>query len=524
MAQEKENFITLAEAAKSTPYSQEYLSLLVRKGSVKGEKIGRNWYTTSEWVDAYIQRQQKTLISQLARKVNSTGKLPTDIRVSEENLFSPSLHELDESSSADVGDSARNAAHASSSKNITRDTHVVHFEAEADLKKIQPLGAIDRFRRLHMWITSLRNSFFTFGFSFLCASIFFIIGLAATHATVATLESAFGIRRGFSAEIKNQLLFARADIAYALRTVDYLFSESPVIASMSRSKNLFLFSLGAIAEKVSDRAGSLSTTHPRPLSLPSPRQSDMQREAAELYRTMEKLVVQGIFSLPKNFAAIGPASGIGISVPTPVEASDVEDGDIISFNGGKYYLSSAAYDQNMFGVVSMDPAITIDAASQGPHTGIPLISSGRSFVRVSTINGEIHSGDYVTSSLIPGIGTKGEDFGYVLGIALEEYTEKNPERVGKIAVALNIHAITPLTRLAAHPLQSLRYMLAILIGISSLFIGFIYFGKVARTGVEALGRNPLAARFIELGIFLNLTLTFGIIVVGVVIAYVIIIV
>jgi F0F1-type ATP synthase membrane subunit c/vacuolar-type H+-ATPase subunit K len=65
--------------------------------------------------------------------------------------------------------------------------------------------------------------------------------------------------------------------------------------------------------------------------------------------------------------------------------------------------------------------------------------------------------------------------------------------------------------------------MAFIIGFSSVVTGFIYFGKVARSGVEALGRNPLAARLIQFGIFINLLLTFGIMLLGGVIAYVIII-
>lgn len=45
--------ITLSEAAKGTPYSQEYLSLLARKGQLDAVKIGRNWHTTHAAVAAY---------------------------------------------------------------------------------------------------------------------------------------------------------------------------------------------------------------------------------------------------------------------------------------------------------------------------------------------------------------------------------------------------------------------------------------------------------------------------------------
>jgi len=48
-----EIWIRLAEAAEGTPYSQEYLSLLARKGRLEAIKRGRVWYTTRLAVKAY---------------------------------------------------------------------------------------------------------------------------------------------------------------------------------------------------------------------------------------------------------------------------------------------------------------------------------------------------------------------------------------------------------------------------------------------------------------------------------------
>ncbi|MBZ9572969.1 hypothetical protein KJA17_02210 [Patescibacteria group bacterium] len=50
-------YISLAEAAKySDCYSQEYLSLRARQGKLKAIKIGRNWVTTKEWIDEYLEK------------------------------------------------------------------------------------------------------------------------------------------------------------------------------------------------------------------------------------------------------------------------------------------------------------------------------------------------------------------------------------------------------------------------------------------------------------------------------------
>jgi Fic family protein len=48
-----DRWISLREAAESTPYSQEYLSLLARTGRLDAKKAGRNWMTTRRAVEEY---------------------------------------------------------------------------------------------------------------------------------------------------------------------------------------------------------------------------------------------------------------------------------------------------------------------------------------------------------------------------------------------------------------------------------------------------------------------------------------
>ncbi len=52
-------FISLAEASTYVPYSQDYLSLLARKGKLPAKKIGRNWFTTREKVERYYRSRNK---------------------------------------------------------------------------------------------------------------------------------------------------------------------------------------------------------------------------------------------------------------------------------------------------------------------------------------------------------------------------------------------------------------------------------------------------------------------------------
>jgi len=52
-------YISLAEAAKGTPYTQEYLSLLARKGRIEAIKLGRNWLIKKEALEDYTRTKKR---------------------------------------------------------------------------------------------------------------------------------------------------------------------------------------------------------------------------------------------------------------------------------------------------------------------------------------------------------------------------------------------------------------------------------------------------------------------------------
>ncbi|MEK7600738.1 MAG: hypothetical protein AAB463_02150, partial [Patescibacteria group bacterium] len=56
------DFISLQDAAKISPYSQEYLSLLARRGKLFARKVdGRNWFTTRTALAEYVRKQSITI-------------------------------------------------------------------------------------------------------------------------------------------------------------------------------------------------------------------------------------------------------------------------------------------------------------------------------------------------------------------------------------------------------------------------------------------------------------------------------
>jgi len=50
--------ISLHQASIISGYHQDYLSSLMRKREIKGQKMGRNWFTTEEEIRKYILNQE----------------------------------------------------------------------------------------------------------------------------------------------------------------------------------------------------------------------------------------------------------------------------------------------------------------------------------------------------------------------------------------------------------------------------------------------------------------------------------
>ncbi len=226
----------------------------------------------------------------------------------------------------------------------------------------------------------------------------------------------------------------------------------------------------------------------------------------------------------------------GIATSAPVADTDAQDGDVIcTYTNGNRRCDNE-YDPAMYGVISDNPAASVE--DKDLDNSRLVISSGVATVRVSSLNGNISDGDFLTSSENDGVSQKATRNGYVLGIALEDYQSDDTNSVGRIQVMVNIHPSGAfsgsrgnllqfiregLTVPIFEPIESLRYLLAIAIILIAFTLGMIYFGRASRAGIEAIGRNPLAKRVIQFTVLLNIALTIVIILVGLGIAYLILV-
>lgn len=215
-------------------------------------------------------------------------------------------------------------------------------------------------------------------------------------------------------------------------------------------------------------------------------------------------------------ADLGP---LDVAASYNITDKDVVDGDILSNSASGFVRAKVPYDNSVFGVYSEKPVLVFRLADE---TAKPIVRSGVTTVNVVIDNGAIKKGDYITSSSKPGKGMKATQSGYVLGVALGDYSENN---IGRVPVAIRAEYAELTTPRSANRLFELlgasffanvkdpekfgliiRYIAAALVLIISFGFGFWTFSKAIPKGIEAIGRNPLARHTIYLSMALNVGL------------------
>ena len=238
----------------------------------------------------------------------------------------------------------------------------------------------------------------------------------------------------------------------------------------------------------------------------------------------------GAMSVPSSAQALVGSTGIArtdvVSGGTPVS------GDIVVFspNAQTYRLAQKVADPNLYGVVVTTPLLVLDSKSGG----VPIVTTGEAYVRVTAQGGPIQVGDYVTSSSIPGVGELASSTdAYIVGTALQSFLAASATsalrsgagsvQTGSILVLLSIGprpllpnssfvsktvSGTPAPRQAVPSVvqQMVRYLLATLIAVGSIYAAFRNFGSNITSSIVSVGRNPLAKTSIQFMVLLNAAL------------------
>lgn len=252
------------------------------------------------------------------------------------------------------------------------------------------------------------------------------------------------------------------------------------------------------------------------------------------------LAISALVSLILVTAGTLHAQQINIGVATTYKVLDenVADGDVVSFSAEEagLRLSKESYDKRLFGVVAINAPIVYRTI----EGGYPVARDGVTQVNATTVNGAIEPGDYITSSKIPGKAQKATNFeGHILGVAMSGLKEGDGEQIqtddggawsGQVKAVLAVGPVSPglfllrsgggavgaLDQIGKAIMESLeqpgsgfefvRYIAAALVVIVAMTVSFRNFGRNITEGMEALGRNPLARRQIELMILFNILL------------------
>lgn len=196
----------------------------------------------------------------------------------------------------------------------------------------------------------------------------------------------------------------------------------------------------------------------------------------------------------------------------------VESGDVIAFAAetGVYRLA-LPNDVALAGVVVEDALIVLEVEPGG----LPVVASGEVMVNVSTIGGPITTGSLVGVSSIPGKGQRATNASRAFGIARETFEEApttiviGGEEVSVGTIRVLLSGIQP--EFDGTPPgvdqgpggsvpQAFKYLMALLVGVGSIYISFRSFGSNIRGGIISIGRNPLAKTTIQAMVLLNIVL------------------
>lgn len=255
----------------------------------------------------------------------------------------------------------------------------------------------------------------------------------------------------------------------------------------------------------------------------------------KLIKEISTVIISLSFLLLISISALYLAPGVksaDIGIAETIQISEsAPPGSIISFFDKNYILSRNTYSPDIIGIAVEAPAVAIEIENENENkASVSLFKSGQAEVKISTINGPIKKGDLITSSRIPGVGMRATKPGYILGVAREDYTEEDPTKIGKIPANINIrfadYKETPekanefsvLAQLNNQK-ELIKYLAAAIIAILAFGFGFMTYGKLTSTAIEAIGRNPLAKRSVLASVVLDSTMTIFIIGIGISIAY-----
>lgn len=122
--------------------------------------------------------------------------------------------------------------------------------------------------------------------------------------------------------------------------------------------------------------------------------------------------------------------------------SDLDAGDIVMIVGGGY-IDRATLDQSqkILGVISTKPGIVLGGQNGNSNGYYPVALTGRVPIKVSSENGPVKAGDFLTVSSQVGVAAKATGPGFIIGKALADFScedDMGGVCLGKTEVFINL--------------------------------------------------------------------------------------
>jgi hypothetical protein len=252
------------------------------------------------------------------------------------------------------------------------------------------------------------------------------------------------------------------------------------------------------------------------------------------------------------FMAPSASANTGVSQGYTTTTANLVAGTIMGLTTNTHDAepASSGHAYQLLGLVADQPLI---ALSDGTHQ-VQIVISGTSEAIVSNINGNIEPGDKITSSPIDGVGMKATDAGQIVGTAegslsdtqsvsrtiTDKYGKKQTIKIGAIPLQVSVSyyagsssqgtlasilppfLLSTANGLAGQEVSPVRVLIALL----TLVFGFVVVGimlqSAIRSGIIAIGRNPLAKKALRREL-IDISLTaLGILLLTIIVVYVII--
>lgn len=242
------------------------------------------------------------------------------------------------------------------------------------------------------------------------------------------------------------------------------------------------------------------------------------------------------FTLYAN-STFAQTNSLDASYSYQVTDPEAKDGDILIYTDKGLIRSDTSFSTAMFGIMQSEPLVVVQL---NPEDTQAVIKSGIATVNVTTLNGAIEKGDYITSSTDTGKGQKADKSGYMLGIAMADFSDSAP---GQIPVSLNIQyvdlysMISPSANKFLKSMDNIllastqdpeqftrlvRYLAAALIMLGAFVISLFTFTKASANSIEAIGRNPLAKKVIFMSLIINMIVVIGVLIAGLITSFILI--